>query len=62
MPPNCSHHWRIEPADGPKSRGICKLCGEERWFCNSIPEYDRGYDEGQRRREIVLRGRELAVY
>jgi len=53
----------IEPADGPKSWGICKLCGAEREFRNSIPEYERYYDdEKQRQKEIVLRERELAVF
>lgn len=30
------HYWKIEPAEGPTSRGICKLCGEEREFLNSV--------------------------
>jgi len=31
----CRHYWDIEEADGPVSRGICKICGEEREFQNS---------------------------
>ena len=34
----CRHHWRIEEAQGPTSRGVCKLCGMEREFFNTIPE------------------------
>ncbi len=31
----CAHHWIIEAADGPVSKGKCQLCGEEREFANS---------------------------
>lgn len=33
---NCSHWWIIEPANGPTSRGKCRLCGEEKDFYNSL--------------------------
>ena len=40
----CSHHWLIEPAIGPTSRGVCKLCGAEKEFSNiiddSVPKND----------------------
>ena len=32
---HCSHHWVIEAAAGPLSKGKCRLCGEERKFSNS---------------------------
>lgn len=32
----CQHHWLIEPAGGPTSKGRCRLCGEERFFRNSL--------------------------
>ena len=32
----CAHHWLIETADGPVSKGECQLCGEEREFSNSV--------------------------
>ena len=35
----CHHYWIIDMANGPKSRGICKYCGEERDFLNSIPDF-----------------------
>ena len=34
----CHHHWVIEPANGPMSRGVCRLCQEVREFENSINE------------------------
>jgi hypothetical protein len=33
---NCVHHWVIEPASGPISRGKCKGCKVTRDFVNSI--------------------------
>ena len=30
----CVHHWLIESATGPTSKGTCKFCGEERVFQN----------------------------
>ncbi len=32
----CAHHWVIETATGPVSKGKCQLCGEEREFSNSV--------------------------
>ena len=32
----CNHFWVIEIANGPRSRGECKFCGETRDFYNSI--------------------------
>ncbi len=31
-----AHHWSIDIADGPRSEGICKKCGETKSFSNSI--------------------------
>lgn len=31
----CSHHWVIDSANGPISRGVCRLCQEVREFENS---------------------------
>ena len=30
----CCHHWVIESAEGPTSKGVCKYCGSEREFLN----------------------------
>jgi len=35
----CSHYWIIEVANGPKSRGVCRYCGEEKEFQNTMPDY-----------------------
>ena len=32
----CHHYWIIEIANGPKSKGVCKYCGEWRDFFNSM--------------------------
>ena len=37
VPKECAHHWAIETSLGPTSRGMCKLCGEEKEFMNVIP-------------------------
>jgi hypothetical protein len=34
----CHHFWVIEIANGPRSRGECKFCGETRDFYNSITD------------------------
>ncbi len=33
---DCMHHWVIERANGPISKGTCRVCGEEREFNNSV--------------------------
>ncbi len=35
---SCRHIWLIEPANGPRSRGTCKLCGMEKDFSNAPVE------------------------
>jgi hypothetical protein len=42
VPPvdECSHYWVIEVANGPKSLGKCKHCGEVREFLNAFPDYN----------------------
>ena len=32
----CVHHWKIEPANGPTSRGVCQMCKEVRAFANTV--------------------------
>ena len=36
---SCMHYWLIESATGRKSRGVCKFCGAEKEFLNSVPDY-----------------------
>ena len=33
----CHHYWVIESASGPTSKGVCKFCGAEKEFYNSLP-------------------------
>lgn len=40
---NCKHFWDIETNTGQQSKGICRLCGEERMFFNSKEAKDKGY-------------------
>ena len=32
----CPHHWIIERASGPTSKGVCRLCGAEKEFLNYV--------------------------
>jgi hypothetical protein len=34
----CQHYWLIERPQGPTSKGVCRLCSEERDFPNYIAE------------------------
>ena len=40
----CRHHWIIETPTGPVSKGVCKLCGEERDFENIFYGYGKVYE------------------
>jgi hypothetical protein len=33
---NYYHHWIIEAATDPLSKGVCRLCGEEKLFRNQL--------------------------
>ncbi len=35
----CHHYWIIEVANGPRSVGTCKYCGETKEFLNAFPTY-----------------------
>ncbi|MBN1692407.1 MAG: hypothetical protein JW845_02510 [Dehalococcoidales bacterium] len=37
---DCGHYWIIEVANGPRSVGKCKYCGETREFFNAFPTYN----------------------
>ncbi len=45
---HCPHHWIIEAAAGPVSKGKCRLCREEREFCNSIETSGGWTNRGQK--------------
>ncbi len=37
---HCQHYWVIEIANGPKSVGKCKNCGESKEFLNAFPAFN----------------------
>ena len=43
----CKHHWVIEPANGPTSKGVCKLCGEVKVFDNILADLMLNNDNSQ---------------
>ena len=51
----CSHHWVIASPNGPTSVGVCKLCGVEREFRNSLPGggWERDAAELKTREDLV---------
>ena len=36
----CHHFWVIDIANGPKSLGVCKYCGEKKEFLNAFPVFN----------------------
>ncbi len=36
----CRHHWIIEPANGPVSRGVCRNCHETPQFRKYVDDQD----------------------
>ena len=40
QPETCRHYWVIEVANGPMSRGQCKICGTKKEFYNAFPEFN----------------------
>ena len=40
----CRHYWIIESPDGSTSKGVCKFCGAESEFNNSLPDLWAGSD------------------
>ncbi len=37
---SCHHFWVIEVANGPKSIGKCKVCGQSKEFFNAFPDFN----------------------
>ena len=42
--PLCAHYWIIEPANGPMSRGKCRVCLEVRDFKNFVEEFGPSFN------------------
>lgn len=50
FPPH-THHWTIAEANGPVSRGVCKICNAQREFANWLVATDfTGGDESSNSR------------
>lgn len=61
MTATCKHHWIIDTAAGPTSRGVCERCGVEQSFANSLPDDPEGREKiGLHISQIRGRGAELA--
>ena len=41
---SCRHQWLIDTPDGPSSKGVCRICGENKQFQNYIEGSTWGYD------------------
>lgn len=58
---DCAHHWIIDTAAGPTSRGVCDHCGCAQDFANSLPDDPEGRKQIRlNMRELKGRGKELA--
>lgn len=53
-----AHHWNIETAEGPTSKGVCRRCGETRTFNNAPVEQNEGmlYNIGRGGKRLTPRG------
>lgn len=59
--PSCCHHWIIEPANGPISRGVCRNCLASKEFKNSIVDPDRDFHESKPASRADFSGKEAAA-
>ncbi len=46
----CPHHWIIETSHGSTSKGVRRLCGEERDFANSPAQVKHWTEIAQEKR------------
>ncbi len=53
--PTCCHHWIIEMANGPISRGVCQKCFESREFKNSVFGIERDIPDTPSREETAAK-------
>ncbi len=49
----CTHHWVIEPAQGPLSGGVCKKCGAHKEFHNSLSDLWPSEEESAKKTAIL---------
>ena len=53
--PTCCHHWIIDMANGPVSRGVCQKCFESREFKNSVFGMERDFSDTPSREETAAK-------
>ena len=51
----CHHHWMVEMATGPISRGMCKFCGAQKDFKSYFPDCLEKEGMGYRRWSLKRR-------
>ena len=44
----CSHHWVIDFAQEDTSKGVCRLCGQEKEFSNNLQTATEGKEKHPR--------------
>ena len=55
--PSCQHHWVIQDSEGPKSVGICRVCGEFKQFKNYLENSYWGDEKSRNDTRANLLGR-----
>ena len=55
--PQCNHHWVIQDGDGPKSAGVCRLCGALKEFRNYLEASYWGEEKNKSDSRASLLGR-----
>ena len=49
----CRHYWIIDAAGGPTSKGVCSLCGVQRYFKNYLEDAPWDYGEPAARDLVI---------
>ncbi|MBI2171745.1 MAG: hypothetical protein HYU30_06965 [Chloroflexi bacterium] len=57
----CAHHWIIEAAGGPTSKGACRRCGATKEFLNYIEGGSWDYDRTSARDATRKRAPSLSI-
>jgi len=47
----CCHHWMIDEMSAETSKGVCKFCGEQKYFSNYYQPPVSEQEKSERRRE-----------
>ena len=55
--PSCQHHWVIQDALGPKSIGMCRVCGDFKEFKSYLDASHWGDDRSRTEQRGELLGR-----